>query len=204
MFNKIIKNSMVYNSPDEMFEELRKADCCQDSLSKLFIEYCFDRYISYAGCNESVAEEAKEFIVYACACIMNELRQIPEDEMEKYYYEPDSLLEDIVEFGKFRGWEIDKHLALGLSVYIIEAYLTDNLPEVCEDYIEGPALEQIVAQMSDEVIDRIDDPVWERFLDKLLDEYDGDEDAVFDENDVARLQNLVRQRLILPCDYHRM
>ena len=82
--------------------------------------------------------------------------------------------------------------------------MTDNLPEVCEDYIEGPALEQIVAQMSDEVIDRIDDPVWERFLDKLLDEYDGDEDAVFDENEIPRLQNLVRQREILPSDYHRM
>ena len=39
-------------------------------------------------------------------------------------------------------------------------------------------------------------PVWERFLDKLLDEYDSDEDAVFEENDIPSLQNLVRQREI--------
>ena len=202
-----IKNSKVeitYNSPEEMFEAMMEKGCCRDMLTGIFIENCLNQYISYVGCNQLVTEEAKEYIAYALVCILNELKSVPENELEEYYYEPDKVINDVIEFGSDRGWSMDKHMALSVCVHIIEVYLADSLPVVCDDYVEGPALEQIVFKLPDEVINQVEDPVWERFLDKLLDEYDGDEDALFEDNDIPRLRNLVRQRQILPCGYDRM
>lgn len=201
---EFFQESKVYISPEDMFRKLSEAECCRDCLSYIFIENYLDRYISYAGCNEIISEESKQFIVYACAWIMNEIKKIPGSVMNKYYVDPDAFLEDIIEVGMSRCWKMDKHLALGLCVYLVVHYLADDLPEVLDGYIEGQAIEQIILKLSDEVIDHIDDPVWERFLDKLLDEYDGDEDALFEDNDIPRLRNLVRQRQILPCGYDRM
>ena len=194
----------IFDTPEEMYAMMMEGESCRELMTETVIESHFDRYISFWGCSDSVTDEAKKYIVYSLACILNELKPIPERKMEKYFYDPDELIDELIEYTRFYGYNLDVHLAIGLCVYIIEAYLTDSLPPICEDYMEGPALEQIVSQMSDEEIEKIDDPVWERFLDKLLDEYDGDEDAVFKENDVSMLQNLVRQRSILPCDYGRM
>ena len=54
------------------------------------------------------------------------------------------MLSEVIDLAEFRGWSIDTELALGLCAYIIICYLSDCLPEICEERIEGPALEQII------------------------------------------------------------
>ena len=195
---------MIFDSPSEMFEELQEIDCCKNALTKNFVNCCMKLYSSCCEDEEREKEEAKEYIIYALVFILNELRTIPEYEMDKYIYEPDELLNDVIDFAEFRGWSIDRELALGLCEHIIICYLSDGLPDVYEDYVKGPALEQIIDKLSEDTLEKISDPVWESVMDKLLSEYDGDEYAVYENNDIPRLQNLVKCRQILPCDYSQM
>lgn len=121
--------------------------------------------------------------------------------MNKYYYEPDELLNDVIEFTSFRRWYIDKELALGLCEYMVLKYLSGGLPEVSTDYMEGPALEQIIDNFPENTLEEINDPVWERFLFTLYDEYVGDTETMYERNDMLRLKNIIRRREFLPRGY---
>ena len=195
---------ILFDSPSEMLEVLQEIDCCKNALTKKFVNCCMELYSSCCEDDEREKEEAKEYIIYALVCILNELRTIPEYEVDKYIYEPDELLNDVIDFAEFRGWSIDRELALGLCEHIIVCYLSDGLSDVYEDYVNGPALEQIIDNLPEDILEKISDPVWERVMDKLLSKYDGDELEAFVNNDILRLQRLVRARQILPCDYSRM
>lgn len=203
MQNKF-KDFIMFDSPDEMLDIIQMAGRCEHVLTKSFVNYCMEQYSSCYEDEELDKDEAKKYIIYALVCILNELRTIPEYEMDNYFYDPDELLSEVIDLAEFRGWSIDTELALGLCERIIICYLSECLPEVSEDYIEGPALEQIIDKLPEDTLEKIHDPVWENFMDKLKSGYDGDEYEVFVNNDIQRLQRLVRARQILPCDYSRM
>lgn len=97
-----IEDIMIFDSPSEMFEGLQETDCCKKILTERFVKYSMKQYVSYYEGEDREKEEAKEYIIYALACILNELRPIPEDELDEYYYEPDELLNDVIEFASFR------------------------------------------------------------------------------------------------------
>lgn len=181
-----------------------QTECCRNLLENICVENWIHQYISYVGCNQYVSEENKEYIVYSLAHILNELKPFSEDKMIQYLSNPDTMLKEVIQVGEERNWVLDKHSALGLCSNIVADYVFKSEKIHINQESEEPALKQIIRNYPDEVLNEIYDPVWERYFDQLLDEYDGDEDAVRCHHDVAGLKYLVCSRKLLPNGYELM
>lgn len=201
----MINNTLKFwkETPEDIVKILIENGCRDILTDDFYIEDCLTQYINCVGIEEGKAEVAKVNIVNILSCILNELKEVPVMRMRQYIDNVDRMLNDIIDIGKTRGWLLDKHSALGLCVYIIGGYITDNGKILCDLNSDGTALEQIVGNFSDDVFYDICDPVWERYFDDLIYEY-GDEDAVYQYHDVDALRKAVRMRECLPSGYMRM
>ena len=192
------------NSPELVVEKLAKATCCRGVIEPFAAENWLDQYIWRVGCNQDMAEEAKECIIYALMFILSELKSIPKEEMSSYILNPDKMLEEVISFGENRGWTLDKHSAVGLCAYIIDDYIYDTGELLCDSGANDSALEQIIKNYPENVITDICDPVWEIYYDDLIFQHCEDEDAVYQYHDVHELERAVKLRKCIPSNYYSM
>ena len=194
------KRDRIIETPNGMVEMLIDATCCRDVLGEYFADYWLDQYIWRVGCDQEMAEKAKEFLVYALTFILNELKSLTKEEIVAYIYSPDKLLEELISCGEKRAWTLDKHSAVGLCAYIIEDYIFDTGKLQYNSNASESALEQIVVNYPDKVFTDICDPAWEKYYDNLLYEHREDEDAVCVCHNLQALEKAVRMRECMPAE----
>ncbi len=193
-----------FNTPDDVVKALANANCCREVIPEYSVDYWLDQYIWRVGVDDEMADEAKEGIVYVLLFILNELNSMTKESMGNYILEPEKMLEDVISLGKNRGWILDKHLAVGLCAYIAEDYIFDTGNLQCDAASDRSALEQIIANYPDDVIEKICDPAWEVYFNNLIYEHLEDEDAVYQCHDVDALEKAVRVRECMPSELMRV
>lgn len=204
------------DSVEELIANLAKTNCCRSILENLDVEGWIHSYITNFGCGY-IPEESKEYILYSLTYILNELKRLPKEKMNKYLDDPDYLLEDVISISKEeKDWNFDKYSALAFCSQIVVDYvfeIEDDLSLIEYDdtikyndlYVdpnnESSALKQIIKNYSHKVFDEIYDPIWILYFDELMDKHDDDEGEVYMQHNISELKYLVRHRIILPECY---
>lgn len=182
----MIKNIFIENKIDRLLETL----IASNSLYKQYSEN---------GCKSFAAEEGREYIMYELLYLLNQLKPLTEEEVEKYLSNTDTVLDEVITYSKEKkGWDFDQSLALMFCRCVVVDYLNYEDSINIDATASESALEQIVGNYEDDYLcDRMYKPWFISFYDYLLDIYADREELKFYYRGEDVLRQLVSHRALL-------
>lgn len=168
-------------------------------LEALIVSNSLYRQYSENGLKSFAAKEGREYIMYELLYLLNQLKPLTEEEVEKYLSNTDNVLEEVITYSKEKkGWDFDQSLALMFCRCMVVDYLNYEGSINIDATASESALEQMVGNYEDDYLShRMYKPWFISFYDHLLNIYaDRQELKVFYRGEDV-LRQLVSHRALL-------
>lgn len=208
--------------PKELSDFLSQSIYCKEFLKTQDYKNWIEMYSKHGAHCSLIGRISKEYILLSFAHILNELKKLEELQLEYYINDTPSVLHDvIVQARKIKGWNLDGQSALGLCSKIICDYMADKIKVgsdnprhdlykddviVIKQTSKTSALEQILSNYSENVLDSVHDPVWDWFYNELkfLGQEEATDEELHEKYDIKSMKTAVRERKLLPNFYVNM